>query len=1444
MKMQKNNIRLSNKTILLLVILFLSFFPTYLMNFSSFPENVQEEVNNDNNSDYIRIPKLSLLGEADWWNSSWNCRMLINVTNPYPYDFENYGVNITFDYASLGNKIQSSLNDIRIVENGTLRKYYVKKDYPSLGMATVWFDTNINDTTVGDDIETDTYMYFGNENALNAEAIDPSESFGWIKNGDFELDIDTSAYFNPYGWNFSHDPLDTIYGYSNPGVTDENSYGAEFTNRLISSPGGAERVYQGTYAYKFGAVPSTLFHSADYNSYAGAFFSYPFVIPKVYGGGIELHLYRNSRTWGFTRDGDLEEDGYYIRLCDNYGSDPDTHTDIGSLYENYIEIYGGRAFVSGNKNNPQNWQQETYLINIIDSTVKDTLSESTTLDGELTGTLNFPISNFEGDTIFLEFGVWGQEINYHAGFFQLDDLRFNYTGLSATINELQYINSTATIITRDLDGRIVPNVEVMLIDATVPKGTPGYQIAKGFSNSKGRITFSNLANRKYNITANYTLGSREIEVYNSYTSGIGPFYFNGIFYTEELYLNIWTIDFEVGDWDGIPLSYGYIDIYEDDNETVFLSRLTLNSKGKATFRWKNTTNYYFKVYYDNDNYFGSPLLLNESYINRDLYLKEGEKYNEQTLWVNNTNKNPKTATTYFVQERVYTNGSRTEFGNKKIIKANISLTDMNDQISELKIYYIDKDNSSGTANHLLYSKDNYEPSIINDFIELDIPLIDNAKLQSENFEVYGLLIEVLGDNFTQSCDGIIKIETIETCNVYNRTHLSRLNIMVIDEYGTPESAAVRVYNVTTGDSLVNLTGTGYMHDTNGLSFWYLKDHTYNFTIDAYNEKNIQFNITEIDPPQWVPSGKLKWYNHTLISGTTITFTVFLTINTTEYLTTFSNSSGTQQAYWGEKLTFSTLFEYTDDNGATWYPVIDPSARCRLYIRRVGTSTDLVNRLMGHGIGDGNFTSNIDSSLLSAGGTSIFYDIRIEGSYPGFPAPSTINFLVEIKSIPTKISAHDYDTQLEVLDKVYIENFDESVNIMVKYSINESGVPLDDAILTYEWLGHAPIRFYSDPINVGFYTFTLDTADAQTTGLKVISITAYYENYTTQSDFLVYLNILERETKLNDQPEDLYYISSWIYVQAKKNFLFTYRDSSTDNIIGDLSIFNYVWEELYENGTKVPGSIGSGTLTQNLNHSYTLDFDTEFRPVGYYFLYVTLKQDNYEQKNAFIYLEIKLREFTVTIIEPHLGITNQIVITPGSDLNFEIHVWDDTRGEALQNAIIEFNFRGIPYALDPIPGEAGAYNKSILTRDINTFVTTQIFVGKLYIEAANFTSQEFTITVTVKMQELWPGMPTFYFILITSAIVGVAGSIIGYRVIQQARIPKHVKKIRKVKGLIKSNKRITESFSVPTKEQMLSTLFGNDWKEIGLSIDDALGISDLKKKPSLTDKKIKERGENE
>ena len=103
------------------------------------------------------------------------------------------------------------------------------------------------------------------------------------------------------------------------------------------------------------------------------------------------------------------------------------------------------------------------------------------------------------------------------------------------------------------------------------------------------------------------------------------------------------------------------------------------------------------------------------------------------------------------------------------------------------------------------------------------------------------------------------------------------------------------------------TTSGYAYDSYDLPFWYLKDRTYNFTIDAYDRTNVEFNISYIDPPQWIPGPgeRVEWYNYTLTMNSTIIFIAYLPgVNISNYRTSFINESGVSSAYWGENITYS------------------------------------------------------------------------------------------------------------------------------------------------------------------------------------------------------------------------------------------------------------------------------------------------------------------------------------------------------------------------------------------------------------------------------------------------------------------------------------------------------------------------------------------------------------
>jgi hypothetical protein len=315
------------------------------------------------------------------------------------------------------------------------------------------------------------------------------------------------------------------------------------------------------------------------------------------------------------------------------------------------------------------------------------------------------------------------------------------------------------------------------------------------------------------------------------------------------------------------------------------------------------------------------------------------------------------------------------------------------------------------------------------------------------------------------------------------------------------------------------------------------------------------------------------------------------------------------------------------------------------------------------------------------------------------------------------------------------------------------------------------------------------------------------------------------TTINDN-QNLEYVNKQTWVQDTQLFTFSYGDLLRSSIIGDLDVATYIWQEVDNLGNIIEGNDGSGILYENTNQSYTLDFNTGIRQPGYYILYVTLQKENYETRSALINLQIKLREFEYSLDGSNIE-NNQLSVVQGKDLEIKINLIDISRYNIdLENATVYLQMQGNRYDFsETSPGE---YSYVLETTNIEAFFISQIYSAKIFIQNDNFTTQEIPITITIKMEEIFPGMPTFYFILIIGSATGILASIGTYRGVQQARIPKHVKRIRKVKKIIKSKKSISD-ISVPSKKKMLVKLFGSEWKSIGLSLEDSLDIPGKKLK---------------
>ncbi len=313
---------------------------------------------------------------------------------------------------------------------------------------------------------------------------------------------------------------------------------------------------------------------------------------------------------------------------------------------------------------------------------------------------------------------------------------------------------------------------------------------------------------------------------------------------------------------------------------------------------------------------------------------------------------------------------------------------------------------------------------------------------------------------------------------------------------------------------------------------------------------------------------------------------------------------------------------------------------------------------------------------------------------------------------------------------------------------------------------------------------------------------------------------------------LHHISKTIWVKEEYNFTFEYKDISTDphENIGDLDAGYYQWYKLYPNGT-IQGEISDTiNLIETVNTTYDLDFDSESREIGSYVILVTLSKDNYEVRNALIDLTIVSRKFNYLLNATKLA-QSQINIIQGQDVLIELQLIDESNNDApLLGATVNLKVGSTVYSLTDDDND-GVYTYTFKTNDINAFFAIQVIPGEITITKEDFVSETISITIIVGMLEIFPGFPMFYFLMILGAIIAVVGSLIAYRMIQQAKIPKFVKKVREMSKNIKGNKIISDTFLYPSKEEYIVKKLGDKWEMIGLSLEEILGIDAKKKKKS-------------
>jgi hypothetical protein len=522
-----------------------------------------------------------------------------------------------------------------------------------------------------------------------------------------------------------------------------------------------------------------------------------------------------------------------------------------------------------------------------------------------------------------------------------------------------------------------------------------------------------------------------------------------------------------------------------------------------------------------------------------------------------------------------------------------------------------------------------------------------------------------------------------------------------------------------------------------------------------------------------------------------------------------NESGTVDVIVGD--TLSLWVNYTQQKNMD--PITPIEEGTVSYNIKIGTVQINSGTLTFSETGNGTYSLIIDTSNpVEPGGaywvSSETYTMEITASKPGYTTIQTsITFTLLDKS--TALSASDPTPQVFYNDLI-------SFNVHYTDVYAEPDEDIDGATVQFVAIGVTGVNGYLTPSGSGLYSFNLDSSVFPTHGDYILQITAFKQNYETQTIYLP-LSIEKINTRLNDSAA--IYDTKNVNRGIEKIFYFEYTVESSGIGLSGVSLSECAWEKavggvVVDSGVVSLNSLGNGM--------YSLDLNTENLEIATYTLVIRLGENNYVERDAIIFLNIIPRDINVDV-------DNVISVVSGNDLSIDISIFDAIDNSPLQNAEVVLELNNVTYGYFDDNG-GGAYSINIPDSDLTDAFIANVFVqANIIVNKVNYSQTTKSFAIEVKMTEIFPGFPMFYFLMLVGAIVAVVAALVISRQVRRARIPTFVKKAREMSKNIKGRKSISDSLLYPSKEEYIIKKLGDKWELLDLSLVDILGVSTKKKK---------------
>ncbi|MFO8018816.1 MAG: DUF2341 domain-containing protein [Promethearchaeia archaeon] len=560
-------------TLLVMMILMLSaiflMFPADKSTDNYQNQNTRSQIEDIKETEDLNSPLHS--SDVEWWNDTWQHRVPINITSTGE-QLENYPTRIDIQMANwIDNEYMNETGkDIRFVDStNTELDYWIEKiDDTSGNNSTIW----VKVPTLELNEETTFYMYFGNPNATcQSSAEDTFIAVLDGTQGAWHFDEGEGISANDTSGNENHGTL----------MEDPTWVDGVFGNALeLSNPGYVE-------------IGNNESLNSDMEQMSLSFWLKPQYDEK----NFEMPILE-------ARNGE-DGRGYAFRL-ERHPQQPDRQGiffwvgDGGNTYE--IQAQEGVEY----EYKLNEWQHvvatfDQGLMSIyvdgVERKSEDSGLSAISATGEnlSIGKGEDPAQHVQDELMIFNETLSQEEISdlydyrgYTTPNSPNTTMVKKYTDSEPIVEIGDRISADLEINCVDVDNFSVPNAEVII------SGEDDFH-QSGVTDEDGKFMATDLSEGLYNITVNYTQhglidGETEIvyfeEDYNLTGLEEDP--------VKELDLDLWTLHFNISDYDDEPIDNGYI-LLQNDSETV--GNQTLDN-GMATIRWLNQSEYDYEVYYD------------------------------------------------------------------------------------------------------------------------------------------------------------------------------------------------------------------------------------------------------------------------------------------------------------------------------------------------------------------------------------------------------------------------------------------------------------------------------------------------------------------------------------------------------------------------------------------------------------------------------------------------------------------------------------------------------------------------------------------------------------------------------------------------------------------------------------------------------------------------------